>query len=80
MRAAPRLIGYRLGEPMSAVYPPEHQQSPPQPPPEVPYWRRPWPKRAGIAGLAVAFLLVGAGIGGTPSTGGNPINDAMARP
>jgi hypothetical protein len=64
MRAAPRLIGYRLGEPMSAIYPPEQQQSPPQPPsPEVPYWRRPWPKRAGIAVLAVAVLLVGVGIG-----------------
>lgn len=57
------------GSPMSAVYPPEQQQSPPQPPsPEVPYWRRPWPKRAGIAVLAVAILLVGVGIGSSANS------------
>jgi hypothetical protein len=31
MPAASRLIGYRLGGPMTAIYSPEHQQPPPQP-------------------------------------------------
>jgi hypothetical protein len=68
MRAAPRLIGYRMGT-HERIYSPEHQQSPPQPPsPEVPYWRRPWPKRVGIAVLALAVLLVGVGIGGSANS------------
>jgi hypothetical protein len=33
------------------------------PSPQLPYWRRPWPKRVGIAVLGVAVLLVGVGIG-----------------
>jgi len=54
---------------MSTIYPPEQQQSPPQPPsPKVPYWRRPWPRRAGIAALAAAILLVGVGIGSSANS------------
>jgi chaperonin cofactor prefoldin len=33
------------------------------PVPQLPFWRRRWAKRAGVAVLAVAVLLVGVGIG-----------------
>lgn len=70
MRAAPRLIGYRLGNPMSTINPPEYQQSPSQPPPPEPKpsgWTR---RRAGIGvGLMVA-LIVGVGIGAAAHTTG----------
>ena len=63
MSAAPRLIGYRLGEPMSTIYPPEYQQSPPQPPPLPPH--RSWPRRHKILtalgsgfGLLVVLIIV----------------------
>ena len=62
MRAAPRLIGYRLGSPMSAIYPPEYQQSPSQPSPLPPH--RNWPRRHKILtalgfGLALALAACG---------------------
>ena len=64
---------------MSAIYPPGQQQSPPQPrPPEVPYWRRPWPKRAGIAVLAVAILLVGVGIGSSANDNAGALASAKS--
>jgi len=52
---------------MSAIYPPEHQQSPPQPPPEQlepeQKPRKRWPRRAAIGvGLAVV-LIAGVAIG-----------------
>lgn len=64
MRAAPRLIGYRLGEPMSASHPPEYQQSPPQPP------HRSWPRRHKIltalgSGFGLALMLTACGGSGS---------------
>lgn len=65
--AAPRLVGYRLGNPLSAIYPPEHQQSPPQPQPLPP--RRSWPRRHKI------LIVLGSGFGlalALTACGGSP--------
>lgn len=50
-----------------------------QPPlPRVPIWRRRWPKRAGIAGLAVAALLAGVGIGASANSGAGALASARS--
>jgi Protein of unknown function (DUF732) len=63
MRRPPVLSAIAWGEPMSAVYPPEYQQSPPQPPPLPPH--RSWPRRHKILtalgsgfGLLVVLIIV----------------------
>jgi hypothetical protein len=63
MRRPPVLLAIALGGPMSAIYPPEYQQSPPQPPPLPPH--RSWPRRHKILtalgsgfGLLVVLIIV----------------------
>jgi hypothetical protein len=72
MRAAPVLSAIARGEPMSAIYPPEHQQSSPQPPPEVRPPRRRhrlWIIIGSVLGAA-ALIGIGAGIGAAAHTTG----------
>jgi hypothetical protein len=72
MRRPPVLSATAWGEPMSATYPPEYQQSPSQPPPEV----RPPRKRhrirktllilgGGFAALIVLVVIINLATGGT---------------
>jgi hypothetical protein len=44
----------------------------------VPYWRRPWPKRVGIAVLAVAALLAGVGIGSSANNNAGALTSARS--
>lgn len=46
--------------------PPYHGDA--EPPPQLPYWRRRWPRRAGIAVLAIVILLAGVGIGASANS------------
>src|SRR5579859_5608289 len=85
MPAAPRLIGYRLGEPMSAVYPPDYQQSPPQPPPLPPH--RSWPRRHKILtalvsgfGLLVVLIIIIAATSAPSVTKASPPATTAAAP
>ena len=44
----------------------------------TPYWRRPWPKRVGIAVLGVAILLVGVGIGSSANSNAGALTAARS--
>jgi hypothetical protein len=49
-----------------------------EPPPQLPSRRRRWPKRIGIAALAVAALLVGVGIGASANSHAGALNTAKS--
>ena len=58
----------------SPVYPSDDEP----PLPQVPYWRRRWPKRAGIAVLALVVLLLGVGIGSSANNNAGALTSARS--
>src|ERR1700724_2814240 len=49
-----------------------------EPPPQLPSRRRRWPKRVGIAALAMAALFVGVGIGAGANSHAGALNSAKS--
>ena len=58
-------------------FPVDHGDAEPPLPP-LPFWRRRWAKRAGIAVLAVAALLVGVGIGSSANNNAGALASAKS--
>ena len=73
-----KALGVAVSDTISTDQPPVYDGGPEPPLPQLPYWRRRWPKRAGIAALAVAVLLVGLGIGASANSHAGALTSAKA--